>query len=405
MTGLATLPTRTAGSLGTMKFDAEPIAEDKVDQHILAAEHNVAMEALEGVCEEMGEHENPAPGSVLWRLPLVERIAVGGGYTWQSYAETGDLAAHAYWRIAPDAPATMTLPALPSGSEVHVRHLAIEASAHAVTLARHGGTGTINGSAASLTITARSETTLYSVVSTSSGHVIVPITQQAESNVLWEWNGTDLSQFDSPEGDTGLSWDVTNFGAYPSTGTYWDPDAGTKKCIRATTSNVAPRVNGLPIKTSGIAGGLPTRFIIEARVACQNANTVAILVPYWENYQHYCGVYVNYAGNTVSALRDNAAYVDGAVIHSREANLIFGSHRRVAGYVEHANGSTKPRFAVAMPARDDEVFPWHEPRAQSAFNASWLGLTHNPRIAIGVRAWNNAAGHIAFSDVRILRAD
>lgn len=181
MSGLTSLPTRTAGSLGTMKFDAEPIAEDKVDQHILAAEHNAAMEALEGVCEEMGTHDDPAPDTVLWRLPLVERMIVGAGYTWESYAATGDLAPHAYWRIAPAAPATMTLPALPSGSEVHVRHLAIEASAYAVTLARHGGTGTINGSAASLTISARSETTLYSVVSTSSGHVVKMVGQRVVS--------------------------------------------------------------------------------------------------------------------------------------------------------------------------------------------------------------------------------
>ena len=178
MSGLTSLPTRTAGSLGTMKFDAEPIAEDKVDQHILAAEHNVAMEALEGVCAEVGPHDGSVPGTLVARAGLLE---IGAGHTWATYTDSGALAPHAYWHAQPSAPMTLTLPELPSGAEVHVRHLAIEASAYAVTLARHGGTGTINGSAASLTISARSETTLYSVVSTSSGHVVKMVGQRVVS--------------------------------------------------------------------------------------------------------------------------------------------------------------------------------------------------------------------------------
>lgn len=232
-------------------------------------------------------------------------------------------------------------------------------------------------------------------------------TQQGgrQQAVLWEWNGTDLSQFDAPEGDAGITWDITTYSTYQTAGTYWDPDAATKNCLRATTSNVAPRIWGLPIRTSSIAGGLPQRFILEARVACQNANTVFVFAPYWENYQHYVGTLVNSVGVMAATLRDNAAFVDGLVFNNAANGHVFGALRRIAAHVVPATGSTKPQVALAVPDRyDDRVLPWHEPRAQASFNNTWLGLAHNPRIALVARSWHNAAGNIAISDVRILSA-
>lgn len=169
---LTTLPTRTVGSLGESPKSNQRAIRNRA-KSLAAEEYEVNANALVGVCAEVGLHDGSTPGSLVERAGLLERLYVGAGQTWATYTTTGALASHAYWKIEPAAAVTMTLPALPSGSEVHVRHMTIGASAYAVTLARNGGTGTINGASASLTITARSETTLYSVVSTSSGHVIV----------------------------------------------------------------------------------------------------------------------------------------------------------------------------------------------------------------------------------------
>lgn len=76
--GLTVLPKVGAGeNLGPVKQD-KPLAYPDSIREILAAEHNAAMVALEGVCAEVGLHDGSTVGSLVARVTTLEG---GGGGT------------------------------------------------------------------------------------------------------------------------------------------------------------------------------------------------------------------------------------------------------------------------------------------------------------------------------------
>lgn len=76
--GLTSLPEVGAGeALGPVKQD-KPLAYPDSIREILAAEHNAAMAALEGVCAEVGLHDGSTVGSLVARVTTLEG---GGGGT------------------------------------------------------------------------------------------------------------------------------------------------------------------------------------------------------------------------------------------------------------------------------------------------------------------------------------
>lgn len=231
------------------------------------------------------------------------------------------------------------------------------------------------------------------------------LTTASGTAVLWEWNGTDLSQFDAAEGDAGFAWSVTTWSArYPGLAGIDDTPA-----IRCDSPNVAPRINFLPIKASELPATMPTRFAMVARMGCSNANAVPMLISYWENATHWFGAFRNVT-QFVYSRRDNGVWTDGLLINTVAGTAdVFhsGDYCKLNAHVVPATPASRPLVAVGL-SPDNPTAPtrpnWYANSLQANYNASWLGLTHNPRVGIACRAWHNVAvspGHL-FADLKIV---
>ncbi len=238
----------------------------------------------------------------------------------------------------------------------------------------------------------------HSVVAVSAG----------DAAPFWRWNGQDMTQFDAAEGDAGFTWGVSTWG-----GTFTGLSGiDTTPVLRCATPNVAPRINFLPIKASELPSPMPTRFSLVARMATPNANAVPVLICYWENSTHFFGAFRNTTTFT-QMRRNNGAWTD--MLAMQPAGPVPtdihtpGEYCRLNAHVVPATPSSKPIVAVGLAAHN-LVVPdkphWHAGELQANYNASWLGLTHNPRVGIGARAWNNVAvNHVAFADIRLYALD
>lgn len=122
----------------------------------------------------------PATSSTLTAAfaALLAEVRAGGGGAASGYANTSQALASTdrYYRIQSNVAAlTFTLPALPAANVVVVRYIDLASGGNAWTLARAGGTGTLNGASADLPVAVISADTLYQVTQTSTGSTFVPI--------------------------------------------------------------------------------------------------------------------------------------------------------------------------------------------------------------------------------------
>lgn len=75
--GITTIPTRTDGSVGRVKSNADPIED--LDTELPAEEYNVLADTVCGLSREMGTTDGLTPGSVIERLNNIEALMIPSG--------------------------------------------------------------------------------------------------------------------------------------------------------------------------------------------------------------------------------------------------------------------------------------------------------------------------------------
>lgn len=212
--------------------------------------------------------------------------------------------------------------------------------------------------------------------------------------LLWKWNGVDLTEFDQV-GDGSHTYAVTTWGARNSND---DPTPAIRMDSPATSggfSALLVKANLLPAFTD------PTKLLIVARM--QNVTTLGsqdpLLIPYYESTTYFTALARKTTGTSppeyLWCLREGSTtYTDKTSVSfpSPLANNVDGAFFSAEILLSPASGSQKPWIAVQQNRFFPQTFAQTILQARASYAAGWTGLgSYAPRIGFGVRTYGTAA--------------
>lgn len=212
--------------------------------------------------------------------------------------------------------------------------------------------------------------------------------------LLWKWNGVDLTEFDQV-GDGSHTYAVTTWGARNSND---DPTPAIRMDSPATSGGFS----ALLIKSAllpTIADG--TRLLIVARM--QNSTAMGtqdpLLIPYYESPTYFAALMrKNGTGGAYSyawTIREGSTtYTDktSIAVPSGLSTNVDGAFFSSEFILSTASASQKPWIAVQQNRFFPQTFAQTILQARASYAAGWTGLgSYAPRIGFGVRTYGTAA--------------
>lgn len=222
--------------------------------------------------------------------------------------------------------------------------------------------------------------------------------------VLWEWNETDLTQFDEV-GDSGFTVSTTTWT------TRFGSIVDEVPAIQFDSPATSHEYRALLIKTSefDLSQLNDMRFMIEARLCNRTAANTQdpIFLAYYEDSTHFLGIRHSSGGSS----GERFIYRDGSTTANLPTDDINPVTRTDGGEVSccgleihFASASTLPYMRTARSFVTNSFPRPFQNQTQAGHAASWNSLgSYQPRIGFGVYTFGVAAasGNL-FSDLRIL---
>lgn len=206
-----------------------------------------------------------------------------------------------------------------------------------------------------------------------------------DPGLVWEWNGTDLTQFD-----------IVEEAAFTRTVTTWSSGPADAAIKIANPSTGTPCMAML-VKTTQLPPSFWTRASISSvSMSCRvNNNTPAgtqdlLTIPYYESMSYMVALRHTAAAATYTRRNGSTSWDDTSPGSGGDAtkNTMSGAALRQAHQIKIPTGSTDP--AVSFRGTPAPGATYINSFAGS-WNAGWRGLTWSPRIGWGCRAFGTSS--------------